>query len=80
MRDIAIQHGLPTFLVQLRHQAVHEAGRMTKETLDQALEFLQGFIYKSYWYPILIRLIKRNEQLTIVKKQIIFWGQDKKNY
>ena len=63
MRDIAEQHGLPSFLVQLRHQAVHESQSMTFETLSIAIGRLQGFLHVSYWYPVLARLLKRDEQI-----------------
>ena len=49
MRDIAEQQGLPTFLVQLRHQAVHEQHVLTRETLKLALKRMQAYLYASYW-------------------------------
>jgi len=60
MKDIAEQHGFPSFLVDLRHQAVHEAASITVELMHKALQHLQGFLFASYWYPIYARLIKRN--------------------
>ena len=40
MRDIAEQQGLPSFLVQIRHQCVHEAQSITFEVLKIATQRL----------------------------------------
>ena len=37
MRDVAEQQGLPQFLVQMRHQAVHESHTITFETMAIAI-------------------------------------------
>ena len=37
MRDVAEQQGLPSFLVHLRHQAVHEATSLTDQVLKKAI-------------------------------------------
>lgn len=71
MRDIADQQGLPSFLVDLRHQAVHESQSITAELMEKALQHLQGFLFSSYWYPIFARLIKRNQQVEVFRQQII---------
>ena len=68
MRDVAEQQGLPQFLVQMRHQAVHESQSITAETMAIALKHLQAYLHNSYWYPILARLIKRNEQISELKR------------
>ena len=45
MRDVAEQQGLPAFLVQLRHQAVHESNFINSETLMKAIKSLQSYIF-----------------------------------
>ena len=32
---------------------------------------LQAFLHASYWYPVLARLLKRDEQIQIFKQQLI---------
>lgn len=63
MKDIAEQRGLPSFLVELRHQAVHESQNLTPELMHKALTHLQGFLFASYWAPIQIKLQKRDQQI-----------------
>lgn len=40
MKNVAEELGFPTFLVQLRHQAVHENGFSTLETMEIAVNRL----------------------------------------
>mmetsp|Transcript_17866 Transcript_17866/g.30343 ORF Transcript_17866/g.30343 Transcript_17866/m.30343 type:complete len:244 (+) Transcript_17866:500-1231(+) len=70
MRDVAEQQGIPQFLVQLRHQAVHEAHNMNFRVIGTAIKRLQAFLFTSYWYPILARLIKRSEQINALRDQM----------
>tara|TARA_B110000285_G_C14693698_1_gene410226 strand:- start:160 stop:546 length:387 start_codon:yes stop_codon:yes gene_type:complete len=39
--------------------------------MNKALQHLQGYLHTSYWYPILIRLLKRNEQISVIKDQMV---------
>jgi hypothetical protein len=71
MKDIAEQQGLPSFLVQLRHQAVHESQSITFEIMRTALNRLQGFLFASYWHPTFVRLIKRNDQIMTLRQQLV---------
>ena len=68
MKDVAEQQGLPSFLVQLRHQAVHESQSITFEIMRTALNRLQGFLFASYWHPTFVRLIKRNDQIMTLRQ------------
>jgi len=60
MRDIADQQGLPSFLVELRHQAVHESSSLSEELMHKAITHLQAYIFSSYWFPIFSMLTKRH--------------------
>lgn len=71
MRDVAEQQGLPQFLVQLRHQAVHESQSVTFEIMKTALNRLQSFLFSSYWHPLFSRLMKRNEQILSLRNQLL---------
>ena len=44
---------------------------MTFETLSIAIGRLQAFLHVSYWYPVLARLLKRDEQIQTFKQQLI---------
>ena len=70
MRDVALQLGFPTFLVQLRHEIVHEGHQMNFEILEVAMKRLQGFIYQTFWSPLFNQLRKREEQIQVLKQQM----------
>jgi hypothetical protein len=70
MKDIAEQRGLPSFLVEMRHQAVHESQRITPNLMHKALIHLQGFLFASYWHPLYSKLSKRQQQVQTVFEQI----------
>lgn len=71
MRDIAEQQGLPSFLVHLRHQAVHEAQSMTAELLQKGIKRMQHYLFESYWYPLLLRIMRRDEQIETFRQQVL---------
>lgn len=63
MKNVAEELGFPSFLVQLRHQAVHEHGLIQPQIMKKANKRLQGYLYEAYWSPIYNKLRKREHQL-----------------
>ncbi len=63
MKNVAEELGFPSFLVQLRHQAVHEHGLIQPQIMKKAIKRLQGYLYEAYWSPIYNKLRKREHQL-----------------
>ena len=63
MKNVAEELGFPAFLVQLRHQAVHEHGLISLEVMQRAVRRLQGYLFDAYWSPIHNKLRKREQQI-----------------
>jgi hypothetical protein len=70
MKNVAEELGFPTFLVQLRHQAVHEHGLISLEMMKKAVKRLQGYLFEAYWSPIFNKLRKREQQIHVFRMQM----------
>ncbi|CDW86523.1 UNKNOWN [Stylonychia lemnae] len=69
MKNIAEELGFPKFLVQLRHQAVHESSQISLEIIELGLQKIQGYLLQSYWTPIWNKYRKRDQQIQVLIQQ-----------
>jgi len=60
MRSIAENMGFPTFLVELRHKAIHESA-VSYSLLILAMRSILGFLQLTYWGPTLRKLQRRDD-------------------
>eukprot|EP00347_Sterkiella_histriomuscorum_P012109 403369864 len=70
MKNVAEELGFPKFLVQMRHQAVHESSQVSLDVIELGINKILNYLLDAYWTPIWNKYRKREQQVQVLMQQM----------